>query len=679
MNGQNDPRPGVLPSERGPGRSGGAAPTVGAPVAGAAVPGTQPPGAPDADRPHADARDAAGSDTAGPERLRPRRLPRPDRAPREPAAQGPRTIREVLAHPASSPVVMDAVLWAAVSFPVLLGMMMAPAFSGPGWWAQGAGLVLMAAAVAAGRAWPLVPLLTTTALIAVHGNFVFGLPVMAYLTGHRMARARPVLWAFTAVFAAGTTLNIARGIDVTTWFPLTIWLVLLGVLPWLVGRYWRQYQELVHAGWERAERLEQQQRIVAERERLRERARIAQDMHDSLGHELALIAVRAGALQVAPGLDERHRRAAAELRAGAAEATEHLREIIGVLREGTWSGAAAGPDHAGDPAAPTRPVHEGITELVERAHASGIPVRLLTGPAPPPGTPEHDTSGPGVPDSGVPDSGVPDSGVPDSGVPDAPEPAPMATLAAHRVVQEALTNATKHAPGAPITVRLTRTRGGLTVSITNRPPPSAPAPAPTPGTGGGHGLAGLAERVRLAGGTLRTGPTPDGGFQVQAHLPDVPPGTPPPPPTTPPHPLTGHTPPPRTQTEAARTLARERRQVRKGLVTAIAVPTGLVAALSAVMVGYYAFVTLNSVLTPAEYAALRLGTEQATVQRALPSKELISAQARRNEYPQPPGTRCRYYRADANILGLGTVYRLCFAGGRLTHKDVQRPPRSTTE
>ncbi|GAA3956215.1 histidine kinase [Actinomadura viridis] len=594
-----------------------------------------------------------------------------------PAAQGPRTIREVLAHPASSPAVLDAALWAAVSLPVLLGMMLPPAPSEPGWWAQGAGLALMAAAVAAGRAWPLAPLLTTTALIAVHGNFVFGLPVMAYLTGRRMARARPVLWAFTAVFAVGTTLNIVRGIDVTTWFPLTIWLVLLGVLPWLVGRYWRQYQELVHAGWERAERLEQQQRIVAERERLRERARIAQDMHDSLGHELALIAVRAGALQVAPGLDERHRRAAAELRAGAAEATEHLREIIGVLREGTWS--ATGPDstpgpgfglgHAGEPAAPTRPVHESITELVERAHASGIPVRLLTGPAQAPETQAPDTSAPETPEPGTPHTPEPE-----------PEPAPMVTLAAHRVVQEALTNATKHAPGAPITVRLTRTPGGLTVSITNRPPPTTtPPPAPTAGTGGGHGLAGLAERVRLAGGTLRTGPTTDGGFQVHAHLPDVPPGTPPPPPTTAQHPPTGPTPPPRTQTESARRLARERRQVRRGLVTAIAVPTGLVAALSAVMVGYYAFVTLNSVLPPSQYAALRPGTEQATVQRTLPPKELISAETRRNEYPEPPGTRCRYYRADANILGLGTVYRLCFTGGRLAHKDALRPPRPTPE
>ncbi|TDE20041.1 histidine kinase, partial [Actinomadura sp. 6K520] len=175
------------------------------------------------------------------------------------------------------------------------------------------------------------------------------MPVLAYLTGRRTIRAQPLLWAFTAVFVTGSVLAIARGLAVETWFPSTVWLVLLGVLPWLTGRYWRQYQELLHAGWERAERLEHEQRIIAERERLRERARIAQDMHDSLGHELALIAVRAGALQVAPGLDGRHRDAAAQLRRGAAEATEHLREIIGVLREDTATGPDApdGRDRAG--------------------------------------------------------------------------------------------------------------------------------------------------------------------------------------------------------------------------------------------------------------------------------------------------------------------------------------------
>ena len=83
---------------------------------------------------------------------------------------------------------------------------------------------------------------------------------------------------------------------------------------------------------------------------------------------------------------------------------------------------------------------------------------------------------------------------------------------AYRVVQESLTNAAKHAPGAPVEVRVRRTRAGLVVSVVNAPPSS-------PGTGsGGHGLVGLAERVRLAGGTLEAAPRPDGGFAVVATM-----------------------------------------------------------------------------------------------------------------------------------------------------------------
>ncbi|XVQ15661.1 histidine kinase [Spirillospora sp. CA-255316] len=603
-------------------------------------------------------------------------------------------------------VLLDAALWMILALPVMIGMF-TPQPQDLGWWAQGVGLGVLAAAIALGRTRPLVLLPTVVALILVHSNFVFGMPVAAYLTGRRLDRARPVLWTFTAIFVGGTVLNIVRGIDVTTWFPVTIYLVLLGVLPWLAGRYWRQYQELLHAGWERAEQLEREQRIVTERERLRERARIAQDMHDSLGHELALIAVRAGALQVAPDLAEQHRAAAAQLRAGAAEATEHLREIIGVLRESgpnrTAPAAAAypaagtawddpGPHDAGlhDPglhdAALTRPARESIAELVERAHASGIPVHLAT------------------PVAAGGEGGV------------LPETSAMVALAAHRVVQEALTNAVKHAPGAPVTVRLAHTAdapaggtgGGIVVSVINQAPPASAPLLPTTTSnraggsgGGGHGLAGLAERVRLAGGTLHAGPTPEGGFEVTARLPATPPstgsGTTPPIPAAAapgspavPHDdhgqadyghddhrhgdsgpgLDGHA----AMSESARRLARERRQVRRELITAIAVPAVLVAVLSGIMVGYYVYATLNSVLRPAQYAALRTGTPQDKVERTLPRMETIDSGARRTHYPEPAGARCRYYRSTANVLGVDDIYRLCFTAGRLTSKDVLRPP-----
>ncbi|GLW67370.1 two-component sensor histidine kinase [Actinomadura rubrobrunea] len=519
---------------------------------------------------------------------------------------------------------------AALAYPVIVGNLVPPSVDHPHWWSEAAGLAALAAAVAISRALPLTALVTALALTAVHGNFAFAVPVLAYLTGLRRAHARPVLWGFAGIAAAGAALNLARGIDVTVWFPLTIWLVLLGVLPWLVGRYWRQYRQLVHAGWERAEQLEREQRIVAERERLRERARIAQDMHDSLGHELALLALRAGALQVAPGLDERHRAAAAELRAGAAEATERLRQIIGVLREDTTPGAAPGDD----PPVPDAPIDRAAAELADRARASGMSVDLVHDPPP-----TADTAGKTAED-------LP----------------PMVRLAAYRVVQEALTNAAKHAPGAPVRIQVRHHPAGVTVTVTNQAPPTdTPHPLPT---GGGHGLTGLTERVRLAGGVLHAGPTPDGGFKVTADLP----ATPTPPTHTATDPTTA------TETESARRLAGQRRRLRQSLVHAIAVPSALLAALSTVMVGYYVYRTLNSVLPPSDFAALRIGDDQARTARKLPGEELLNAGAYLARYPEPPGADCRYYRPDANLLGLHTVYRLCFTDGRLSSKNILHTP-----
>ncbi|MES9555651.1 MULTISPECIES: histidine kinase [unclassified Streptomyces] len=250
------------------------------------------------------------------------------------------------------------------------------------------------------------------------------------------------------------------------------------MLPWFAGRFWRQYQELVRAGWERAGRLEREQRLVAEQARSRERARIAQDMHDVLGHDLSLIALSAGALKLAPGLDEAHRAAAGEIRARAAASVERLGEVIGLLRE-----EAAEADDA-----PPRPPGTGIPRLVEEAAAAGLAVGLRV---------EGDADA------------LP----------------PSAARAAHRVVQESLTNAAKHAPGARVEVRVTHTAGETAVRVANGPAPAPARAEDVPGTG--RGLIGLDERVRLTGGTFAYGPYED-GFAVTARIPHTPPtGRPP--------------------------------------------------------------------------------------------------------------------------------------------------------
>ncbi|MCE7001702.1 histidine kinase [Kibdelosporangium philippinense] len=176
--------------------------------------------------------------------------------------------------------------------------------------------------------------------------------------------------------------------------------------------------------------------------RLKERARIAADMHDSLGHELALIAVRAGVLQVSGGLDELQRQAVAELRESAAAETDRLREIIEVLRE-----------------------PESITDLVARSAASGLAIKSTV-----------------------------------DSVPVEVEPI------AYRVVQEALTNAAKHAPGAAIVVAVTPNH----VSVFNEQPTE-----PAGLASGGSGLASLRKRVEQFGGHFEAGPR-HGGFAVTA-------------------------------------------------------------------------------------------------------------------------------------------------------------------
>jgi signal transduction histidine kinase len=294
--------------------------------------------------------------------------------------------------------------------------------------------------------------------------------VFGYLTGRHFGEVRPVWYSLAAVVITGLPVSMllesaTRGgfgvvFGLYNWFVYVLYLLPLVVLPWLFGRFRRQRAELVAAGWERAALLERQRFLEIEQARTRERARIAGDMHDSLGHEWGLIALRAAALEVSPELGERPRALAGELRAGVAEATERLQEIIGMLRPDTE------PDDPVD-----------LDGLVERAADAGMDVELVR--------PEVPADLPAIVDR-----------------------------AAHRVVQEGLTNAAKHATGAAVTVRLEYGVDSTTVTVANGPPPEPPADT----IGGGYGLVGLRERVRLLGGTLDAGPRDD-GFALVATLP----------------------------------------------------------------------------------------------------------------------------------------------------------------
>ncbi|MGW0483585.1 sensor histidine kinase [Nonomuraea sp. NPDC003214] len=320
-------------------------------------------------------------------------------------------------------------------------------------WMLAAYAVAVALTVTAANRLPFAAFFAALALAVLTGASLALLACTGFQAGHRISARRDVVVTACALSAYVCVLLLAvqrsPGSD-EPWISLAR-VVILTALPLLAGRYVAQQRE--HMRRERA--------LIAEQERLRERLRIAQDMHDSLGHLLSLVSVQAAALQVGP-LPPDQRQAVGGLADTARAAAAELHEVVNALREHDVPGL----DDVGD--------------LVARSRAAGATVTV-------------DTSGEAVPLAD-----------------------PRASHAAYRVVQEGLTNAVKHAPGTPITVSLDWQPDALLISVAN-PAPRAPAAS----TGGGSGLRGLTERVASAGGLLRVHPGPR-EFRLVAMLPLVP-------------------------------------------------------------------------------------------------------------------------------------------------------------
>ncbi|MEE1736067.1 histidine kinase [Streptomyces sp. BE147] len=469
--------------------------------------------------------------------------------------------------------------------------------------------------------------------------------VAAFLAGQRTGRARPTALALVAVVAAGV---VAVAL-VPSWLPLgsrfVAVVVLAAMLPWFAGRFRHQYRQLVRAGWERAAQLEREQRLVAEQARLRERARIAQDMHDVLGHDLSLIALSAGALSLAADLDDRHRQAAGDIRARAGAAVERLGEVISVLRDGSDEvplRPAGTPDEGavrGGRGGPAASVSR-VARLADEASASGLPVDLRV-----------DGTADGVP--------------------------PVVERAVHRVVQEALTNVAKHAPHTTARVRVAHSADETEVVVENGPSPVA-APAAPPGSGahGGHGLIGLDERVRLAGGTFTHGPR-DGGFAVAARIPHTPAR-----PVAPVAPIalrSGGSGGSRSGGSGGGggALPQEHRhagrRVRRTLVAAVLVPLVAGALLSLVLMGWELWSVSRSVLEPGDFARLRVGMARSEAEPLLPERRTGHRPV--DAEPAGPGTSCSYYAMTADRFDdrSGDAYRLCFRDGTLVSADALTP------
>jgi signal transduction histidine kinase len=283
-----------------------------------------------------------------------------------------------------------------------------------------------------------------------------------------LRNSRPVLWWMAAL----TLLPVWLWTGPDLRYPIenTVLLVLVTVALDALGGRRRARGELA----EQSERAEHQRARGAV---LEERARIAREMHDVVAHHMSMIAVQAETAPYRlPDVPEPVRAEFAALSAAAREALTEMRRLLGVLRSDSPAERVPQPQLADVP------------ELVDVARQAGAQVSL-----------EMSENGGPVP--------------------------PSVGVCAYRIVQESLSNAGRHAPGAAISVYVGREPQAVLLKITNEPAagqdPDGAAwhrDADSPGAGG-HGLTGMRERVALLGGSLEAGPDPRGGFAVRAVLP----------------------------------------------------------------------------------------------------------------------------------------------------------------
>jgi signal transduction histidine kinase len=300
-------------------------------------------------------------------------------------------------------------------------------------------------------------------LVNAVGNSPWVIPLLAlpFLAAYALGYETGLMVSLAGTGALIAALLAAGG----AFNPLEL---MLTVGPWAAGRVMRSRRRLVEQLRASNDELRVQQEAYAAEVVRYERSRIAADLHDLVGHALSLMVVQAGAGQrAARGREDGARTALERAGEAAREARAEMRAVAGLLA----SDAPAGVPDVRDGLAQ-------VAEAVRQARQAGIDVTYrLSGPS---GNAE-------------------------------------AEAAAGRIVTEALTNALKHAPGAPVTVDVTVGGGYLEVTVENG---TAQGTGDGLGRfGGGHGLAGLRQRAAAAGGRLSAGATEDGGWRVSAMFP----------------------------------------------------------------------------------------------------------------------------------------------------------------
>ncbi|MFI5520713.1 sensor histidine kinase [Streptomyces platensis] len=537
---------------------------------------------------------------------------------------------------------------------------------------------IVAVALAAGLLSPVRRVLPgTVLLVAIAASFPFGgfallVPVASWSAGRRIDGVGRATGTFALAYLLSFCLDLSRELPRISPALLVVGaLVTLvaTILPGLAGRYWSQRRTLLDTLREYNAQLLRERAMIAGQARMRERQRIAQDMHDSLGHQLALISVHTGALEVDRELTGRQREAVGVLREASVHAMHELREVVGLLRDGTHApgdevtpSAAAGGPHTPaleamgeeDAKGPSRGV-AGIARLVEVSRSAGTAVELRR-------------SGEVRP------------------------LAPTADHAAYRIAQEGLTNAHKHAPGASITIELRYEPDSLVVEVANGPVPET-ADGGRSVVSGGQGLTGLRERARLVGGMVHVGSTADGGFRLAGVLPY----------TAPERAATSSSPGGGTATfvdptgdfrqqivagspgeadpvidwdgspkELAKAMSAQKRS------SGIAIGCGVAALLVLLLVagllvgGAFLLTEVNkAMIDPKEYAAVKVGQSESTVRKQLPEgSSVLTADLDKGAPPVPEGAKC----LSLNSSELGSswekepVFRFCFKDGKLIEK-----------
>ncbi|CAM5423702.1 sensor histidine kinase [Leifsonia shinshuensis] len=315
------------------------------------------------------------------------------------------------------------------------------------------------------RRFPLVVFLLT--LPAAVAQDLLAAPIIALFTLSRVSRRRWLLVACAALFAFSSAFPWpfagADRVDQFGAFVYFVYQFATAAAPVALGQLLQAREDLAKRLVEIEDAKEHEQALYAQTVLARERNQLAREMHDVVSHQVSLIAVQAAALQVTAGT-EQERSGAEAIRELSVATLDELRTMVALLRMAGSSSPGLTP----------QPTSADIRTLIA---ASGLEVELDG---------------------------------------ELPREAPAAVQrAVYRTIQEALTNARKHSPGAPVSVRLEAGDGAVGVTVANGPARSRALALP----GSRVGLVGLRERSELLGGTFRAGSTPAGGFEVHADFP----------------------------------------------------------------------------------------------------------------------------------------------------------------